>query len=82
MQEEETHNLSETSKDGCRHSTQRSPAVVDIPWCNNAATEWNEKMPAGPPLEGPKGEKLPEPPVGEDATLEASDAATDNWPPH
>ena len=30
--------------------------------CNNAGIEWNEKMPAGPTLEGPKGEKLPEPP--------------------
>ena len=28
-------------------------------------------MLAGPPLEGPKGEKLPELPKGEDATLEA-----------
>ena len=38
-------------------------------------------MPAGPPLEGPKGEMLPEPPKGEDATPEASNPRTDNWPP-
>ena len=30
----------------------------------------------------PKGEKLPEPPEGEDATPEASDPRTDNQPPH
>ena len=48
----------------------------------NAGIEWNEKMPAGPPLEGPKGEKLPEPPEEEDATPEASDPGTDNQPPH
>ena len=48
--------------------------------CNNAGTKWNEKMTAGPPLEGPKGEKLPEPPEGEDATLEASNLGTDDWP--
>ena len=29
-------------------------------------------MPGGPPLEDPKGEKLPEPPEEEGATLEAS----------
>ena len=39
-------------------------------------------MPAGSPLEGPKGEKLPEPPEREDANLEAADAGTDNQPPH
>ena len=41
-----------------------------------------EKMPVGPLLEGPKGEKLPESPEGEDATMEASDPGTDNWHPH
>ena len=40
------------------------------------------KMPVGPPLEGPKGEKLPEPPEGEDVTPEASDPGTDNQPPY
>ena len=50
--------------------------------CNNAAIEWNKKMPAGPPLEDPKGEKLLEPPEGEDATPEASDSGTDNQLPH
>ena len=44
--------------------------------------EWNEKMSAGPPLESPKGEKLSEPPLGEDATLEASNPGTDNQLPH
>ena len=39
-------------------------------------------MPAGPHLEGPKGEKLPEPPEEEGATLEATDPATGNLPPH
>ena len=39
-------------------------------------------MPAGPPLEGPKGEKLPKPPEGEGATLEAFDPGTYNQPPH
>ena len=34
-------------------------------------------MPGGPPLEGPKGEKLPEPPEGEVATLEAADPKTE-----
>ena len=29
---------------------------MEIPRCNNAGIEWNGKMPAGPPLEGPKGE--------------------------
>ena len=64
------------------HSTPRPPEVVEISRCNNAAIEWNEKVPAGPPLEGPKGEKLTEPPEGEDATMEASDPTTDNGPPH
>ena len=50
--------------------------------CNNVHIEWNEKMPAGPPLEGPKSEKLPELPKGEDANPEASNPRTDNWPPH
>ena len=49
--------------------------------CNNASIMWNEKMPAGP-SEGPKGDKLPEPPEGKDATPEASNPATDNLPPH
>ena len=39
-------------------------------------------MPAGAPLEGPKGEKLPEPPEGDDATPEACYPGMDNWPPH
>ena len=39
-------------------------------------------MQAGPPLEDPKGEKLPMPPEGEDTTPEASDPRTDNLPPH
>ena len=34
-------------------------------------------MPVGPPLEGPKCEKLPKPPGGENATPEASDPGTD-----
>ena len=46
----------------------QSQEVVEFPRCNNAGTEWNEKMPVGPPLEGSKGEKLPAPPEGEDAT--------------
>ena len=50
--------------------------------CNNAGIEWNEKIPAAQPLEGPKGEKLLEPPEGEDATLKASNPRTDNRPPH
>ena len=56
--------------------------VVEIPRFNNADIEWNKKMPAGPPLEGHKGEKLPELPDGEDATPEASNPWTDNWSPH
>ena len=39
-------------------------------------------MQGGPPLEGPKGEKLPEPPEEEGATPEASDPRTENLPPH
>ena len=39
-------------------------------------------MPGGPPLEDPKGEKVPEPPEEEGATLEASDPGTENLPPH
>ena len=35
-------------------------------------------MPGGPPLEGPRGEKLPEPPEEEGATPEASDPRTEN----
>ena len=81
MQEKETCNLPETSKDGWRHTTPRPPEVVEIPRCYNAGIEWNEKMPAGPLLEGPKGEKLPEPPEGEDATLGVTNPGTDNLPP-
>ena len=61
---------------------QGPPEVVEFPRCNNASIEWNRRMPADPPLVDPKGEKLLEPPEGEDATLEASDPGTDNWPPH
>ena len=61
---------------------QGPPQVVEIPRCTNAIIAWNEKMPAGQPLEGPKGEKLPEPPEREDATPEAPDPRTDNQPPH
>ena len=39
-------------------------------------------MPAGPPLEGSIGEKLPEPPKREGATPEATDPGTENWTPH
>ena len=39
-------------------------------------------MPGGPPLEGPKGKKLPEPPEVEGASLEAADPETENLPPH
>ena len=55
---------------------------MEIPRCNYAGIEWYEGMPAGPPLEDPTGEKLLEPPEGEDATLEASDPWTGNWPSH
>ena len=82
MLEEETHNLPEISMDGDRHSTPRPHDVVEIPMCNNAGIEWNKKMPAGPPLEGPKGEKLHETPEGKDATLEASNSGSNNHPPH
>ena len=82
MQEEETHNLPDTSKDGWRHSTPRPPEVVEIPRCNNGGIEWNERMQVGPHLKGLKGEKLLEPSEGEDATLEASDPRTDNLPPN
>ena len=37
-------------------------------------------MPGGPPLEGPKGEKLPEPPEGEGATPEAANPETEISP--
>ena len=55
---------------------------MEIPRCNNAGIEWYERMPAGPPLEDPNGEKLLEPLEGEEATLEASDPGTANQPPH
>ena len=55
---------------------------MEIPRCNNAGIEWNEKMPASQLLEGPKGEKLLEPPEGEDVTMEASNPGTDNGPPY
>ena len=42
--------------------------------CNNTGIEQN--------VEGPKGEKMLEPPEGEDATLGASDPRTNNQPPH
>ena len=45
------------------------PEVVDIPRCNNTDIEWYQMMPADPPLVDPKGEKLLQPPEGEDATL-------------
>ena len=60
----------------------KTQEVVEIPRYNNAGIEWKEKMPAGPPLEGRKGEKLTGPPKGEDATLEAPDPGTDNQPLH
>ena len=59
-----------------------SPEVVEILRCNNAGIGWYERIPAAPPLEDHKGEKLLEPPEGEDATLEASNPGTDNQPPH
>ena len=39
-------------------------------------------MPGGPPLEGPKGEKLPEPPKEEGATPEAANPRSENLPPY
>ena len=39
-------------------------------------------MPGGPPLEGPKDKKLPEPLEVEGATPEAGDPETENLPPH
>ena len=39
-------------------------------------------MSGGPPLEDPKGEKLPEPPEVEGATQEATNPETENLPPH
>ena len=39
-------------------------------------------MPGGPPLEGPKDKKLPEPLEVEGATLEAGEPKTENLPPH
>ena len=39
-------------------------------------------MLASPPLEGPRGKKLPEPPEDEGATPEATDPRTENLPPH
>ena len=56
--------------------------MVEIPRCNNAGIQWNKKMPAGPPLKGPKDEKLPKPPEGESANPEASDPGTKHQPLH
>ena len=39
-------------------------------------------MSVGSPLEGPKDEKLHEPPKGEGATPEANNPRTNNLPPH
>ena len=55
---------------------------MGIPRYNTAGIEWNERMLAGPPVEGPKGEKLLQPPEGGDVTPEASNPGTDNQPPH
>ena len=55
---------------------------MEIPRCNNAGIEWYWRMPTDPPLKDLKGEKLLEPPEEEDATPEATDPGTDNWPPH
>ena len=82
MKEEETHNLPEMSKDGWRHSIPRPPEVVEFPRCNNAGFEWYGRLPADPSLLGPKGKKLLKPSEGENATVEATDQRTDNWPPH
>ena len=46
----------------------KAPELVEFPRCNNASIEWNEKMPADPPLEDPKCEKALEPPEGKDDT--------------
>ena len=56
----------------------KAPEVVEITVCNNAGIQWYGRMSTDPPLADPKGEKLLEPPEGEDATLEASDPETDN----
>ena len=39
-------------------------------------------MPVGPPVEGPKGKRLHEPPEAEDATLEVNDPGVDNLSPN
>ena len=81
MQEEERHNLHETSKDGWRHSTPRASEVVVFPWYNNVGIEWYGRMPADPLLVDPKSKKPLEPSEGEDVTLEATDPMNDSWTP-
>ena len=49
---------------------------------NNAGIEWYRSMPADPLLVDIKGEMLLGPSEGEDATTEATDPMTDNWPLH
>ena len=82
IQEEETHNLPDTSKDGWKHSSPKPPVVVDFPWYNSARIEWYGRLPTDPPLVDPKGEK----PLGlcerEDATLDAADHMTNNQLQH
>ena len=78
MQEEETRNLPETSKDGWRHSNPRLPGVVEFPrWIMLAMSGmggyqhihfWGV----------PKEKRLLEQFEAEDATMEANDPGTDN----
>ena len=77
MQEEETHNLHETPKNGLRHL--RPPETWELPECNNNGDiRWYGRMPTNPLLVEPKGEKPLGKCEGEDATLEATDPVTDN----
>ena len=53
-----------------------------FPRCYTAGIEWYGRMPTDPPLVDPEGEKALEPSEGGDATPEATDLGTDNWPPY
>ena len=53
-----------------------------FPRCTIAGIEWYRKMPADPPLVDPKGKKSLGPCEEEDATPEATNLMTDNWPPY
>ena len=76
------HNSPHMSKDSWNLSTTRHPKAVDFQGCTNADIDLYMRMPTHLPPVDPKGEILLQLSKEEDAILEPTIPAIDNWSPH